>query len=191
MEQKSLKGNVILVDAGYADDVAGKLAAYIGGSIGRDLPAADLAEWLVCCALDCCMDETDGIVHVIFVHTFANGVMKNFVPSLLADDIDGQAFRDGRFGEFVLYSLTDEHPENATPLMEECIRAAVSDKGVKRLAVVCDDVTCIRALSSMTESMYGGRTCQMSMEQAGTHGVEYVPVGYSLLHAMDVSPDEI
>ena len=137
MERISLKGNVLLVDAGYADAVAGGFSAFLGERLGRVLPKADLAEWLSCCAIDGGMQPADGEVQVVFVHSQGHTRLQHFSPSDLHAEIDGKAFADGRFGEFVLYAVEDLGHEGDMPLVEESIRAACSDPAVKRLAIVC------------------------------------------------------
>ena len=44
--------NVIIVDADYVDNVAFNLIVNFERIIGRRIPQADLARWLVCIALD-------------------------------------------------------------------------------------------------------------------------------------------
>jgi len=47
------KTHYILVDAEYADAVAGRLRNHYAQVLGREMPRLDLADWLTCCALDC------------------------------------------------------------------------------------------------------------------------------------------
>ena len=44
--------NVILVDADYVDKVAFNLTVNFERMIGRRIPKADMAKWIVCVALD-------------------------------------------------------------------------------------------------------------------------------------------
>ena len=187
MEKISLKGNVILVDAAYADSKAGGLSAFLHKRLGRDLPKADLAEWLVCCALDSGMQPDDGEVQVVFVYPAGHPCLRHFTPSDLQAEIDGKAFADGRFGEFVLYAVEDLGHEGDMPLVDESIRAACSDPAVKRLAIVCSQEVAGSAMHGEGVE----KAVVMSMEPATTEGKRSQALGYSLLHALGISPGEL
>ena len=187
MEKISLKGNVILVDAAYADSKAGGLSAFLHKRLGRDLPKADLAEWLVCCAIDGGMQPADGEVQVVFVHSQGRTRLQHFSPSDLHAEIDGKAFADGRFGEFVLYAVEDLGHEGDMPLVDESIRAACSDPAVKRLAIVCSQEVAGSAMHGEGVE----KAVVMSMEPATTEGKRSQALGYSLLHALGISPGEL
>ena len=47
MEQKQFKETVLLVDANYLDNVQGGFKAFLRDKVGHDLPAADLATWII------------------------------------------------------------------------------------------------------------------------------------------------
>ena len=56
MEKQAVKNNwsenVLIIDADYVDNVAFNLIVNFERIIGRRIPQADLARWLVCLALD-------------------------------------------------------------------------------------------------------------------------------------------
>ena len=216
MEKISLKGNVILVDAAYADSKAGGLSAFLHKRLGRDLPKADLAEWLVCCALDSGMQPDDGEVQVVFVYPAGHPCLRHFTPSDLQAEIDGKAFADNHFGEFVLYAVEDLCHEGDIPLMEECIRAVCSDQGIKRLALVCSQCLASSALADSTDKRCGSschptspssplqsqgerdsclaglaKMSLLSVENEDLLGVRSQELGFSLLHALGVSHEEL
>ena len=189
MEQQGIKGQVILVDMDYADGIANGFASHISERIGRKLPQADLAEWLVCCALDSGM-HPEGGVQVLFLHSLHKKRLDSFCPNVFSE-IDGKAFRDDRMGEFMMSCIKDESPEGDVPFVQECLRALLSDKVVKRLAVVTDDTTCRETLHNVSYDPQRHVVFQLSMEPATTEGVESLSLGYSLLHAFGVGADEI
>ena len=47
MEKTILKDRIILIDADHADAVAADLRSNFKRMLGREIPAADMASWLV------------------------------------------------------------------------------------------------------------------------------------------------
>lgn len=60
--------NVIIVDADYVDKVAFELIVNFERMIGRRIPPADMAKWLVCVALDGGLREGDHQTQVVLIH---------------------------------------------------------------------------------------------------------------------------
>lgn len=189
MEHLGIKEQVILVDTDYADTIAAGFSSHFSRQMGRALPPADLADWLVCCALDSGMKQ-GGEVQVLLVHSKGKDGMESFLPKAFAE-MDGMAFRDDRMGEFLLSCIKDDSLEGDVPFMMECLQTLLSDKALKRLAVVSDDATCYKSLCDVSYDPQRHVVFQLSMEPSSTQSVESLSMGYSLLHAMGVSADEI
>lgn len=191
MGKNKLKGQVILIDSEYANAVAKGLTDYVTHKIGRTLPPVDLAEWLVCVALDCGMKKESTPIQVVFVHPHGKDTMDSFLPSSLTEEIDGQAFQDDALGEMCLFAVSDEGMSEGAPLMEECIKATVTDKEVTRVALVCPDCTCAKVLKDADSDTVSGKVMQISMDPATTEGMPYMSIGYSILHSVGVKPEEL
>ncbi len=191
MEKNKLKGQVILIDSEYANTVAKGLTDYVARKIDRALPPVDLAEWLVCVALDSGMKKEDAPIQVVLVHPHGKDSTDSFHPSSLTGEIDGQAFKDNVLGEMCLFAVSDEGMNEGTPFMEECIKATVTDKEVTRVALVCPDGTCAKALKDADSETVSRKVVQISMDPATTEGLQSMSIGYSILHSVGVKPEEL
>ena len=95
MKEQEWSENVILVDADYVDKVVFDLTVNFERMIGRQIPKADMAQWLECVALDGGLrPQPSGTNHqvsiqVVLLHKQQQ--MENFVPGSFAE-LDGKAF---------------------------------------------------------------------------------------------------
>lgn len=127
--------NVILIDAAYIDRVAAAFRQHFGAELGRELPKADLAQWLVCMALDA---EIAGDVQCILIHDREVKVMANVTPGNFSQELDGQAFSETGLGEFSLACCPVERVVTLEDLCVESLEALLTDQKVERVAVVYD-----------------------------------------------------
>lgn len=127
--------NVILIDAAYIDRVAAAFRQHFGAELKRELPKADLAQWLVCLALDA---EIAGDVQCILIHDREAKVMQNVAPGNFSQEIDGKAFAEEGLGEFTLACCPVERVVTLEDLCAESLEALLTDKKVERIAVVYD-----------------------------------------------------
>ena len=109
MEKTKWSENVILVDADYVDAVAFNLIVNFERMLNRPIPKADLAQWLVCAALDGGVGEGKNDIQVVFIHGKGRKALDNFTPSDFEAELDGKAFCDGHLGEFKLSSVQVEN----------------------------------------------------------------------------------
>lgn len=136
--------NVILIDAAYIDRVAAELRRHFSAELQRTLPKADLAQWLICTALDAEIvaegraAEGDDAVQCVFLHDKEVKVLDNFAPGNFALNIDGKAFAEPGVGEFVMACCPIERVTTLEDLCAESLEALLDDKNVKRLAVIAD-----------------------------------------------------
>lgn len=148
--------NVLLIDATYIDRVAAAFRQHFGAELKRELPKADLAQWLVCLALDAELldpehpaaeqveaeaeagKNAEAEVQCILIHDRETKVMANVAPGNFSQEIDGRAFAEPGLGEFALACCPVERVTTLEDLCTESLEAVLDDKKVKRVAVVYD-----------------------------------------------------
>lgn len=195
---QKFKENVILVDADYVDSVVADFRPYFARMLGRDIPAANLAEWLVCAALDGGVPEDEkgesrGEVQVVVIRSLAKTALQNFEPGNLVKELDGVAFRDPYLGEFLLSIVPEEKPTGTTePLFAESVRYLLSCKEIKRLILVPD----MQRYGDFLKEDIGKAEAQqqvvlLTMQPEEGKGFRSEILGYSLLHALGIQPEEI
>ena len=89
MEKTKWSENVILVDADYVDAVAFNLIVNFERMLNRPIPKADLAQWLVCAALDGGVGEGKNDIQVVFIHGKGRKALDNFTPSDFVRSVTG------------------------------------------------------------------------------------------------------
>jgi len=182
MQMDTFKSNVILVDADYADRVAGRLRTDFCSMLHREIATVDMTEWLVCLAMEVENRKEDR--QAVFLYRCPQ--MDHFVPDSLTDDVDGKAFEDLQLGEFLLSSICREEPATEH-FFAECVEALLSAKEVETLTVVTDNAEAIAALQKGGGE--GKQAILFSMTPA--EGVRFLPLGFSLMHAMGIRADEL
>ncbi len=185
----SFKENIILVDAGCVDSTAGRLREHFQQALGRQIPDADLAEWLVCAALDGGVTEGENQVQCIFVHAKDKCALQHFLPDLALQELDGKAFMDNALGEFQINCLCNEGL-STEDFFTECARVLVDSKEVKRLVLVPELATCGEGLMALLKDAPKDKEITLLSMQP-LQDVPHVMLGYSLLRAMGVKGDEL
>lgn len=189
MEQTQFKENVILIDADYADEVAGGLREYSQKMLSRDIPQADMADWLVCAALDGGIPANGGGVQCFFIHRPDTRSLKSFCPGGVGKELDGVAFKDDAMGEFLLACLPDQSPVQ-DDFFCECVRALLGSNEVKHLVVVPDWA---RSGKELVHLMAAEKTSKQVtlLSMAPQEEFCHATLGFSMLHAMGVRSEEI
>ncbi len=188
-EKVKLNKRIILVDTAYTDTVCGILRRHFGAEGGQPVPAADMAQWLVCCALDAEWRQADEEpTQVVFVRPKGFTRMENFVPGILDTEMDGMAFSDPSLGEFLLSVVTEEEVNGGDPLFLQCFRALEQDSSAHHCALVADTA---RYGSELRQALKEAKNCTATLismdpqpETAGPFRQEVL--GYSLMHAMHI-----
>lgn len=200
MERQQFKETVILVDADYLDGLASDLRSNFTKVLGRDVPVADLAEWLVCAALDGGAPEDEkgesqGEVQVVFIRSLSKTRLDHFEPGNMLSGLDGQAFRDPYLGEFLLSVVPEEKPAGQTePLFAESTRYLLTCKEIKRLVLVPDMQKYgdyLREDIGKAEGEDVPRVVILAMQPEEGGGYQTEILGYSLLHALGIAPEEL
>lgn len=193
MEEKKIKENIMLVDVCALDTTAGRLRNFMSRQLSRELPVADLADWIACCALDAGWhqpDKRNERMRVVFVRSSGHKMLQHFRPGRLADEVDGMAFADPLLGEVCMSVVTEEPSFECRPLYVQCVETLLADDAGHLLTLVPDTERYGRDLEQALGAN-GGRVSVVSMQPVTVAGTEYVKMGFALLHAMGVMPDEI
>lgn len=128
--------NVIIADADYVDRVAFDLIVNFERMIGRKIPRADMSQWAVCTALDGGLREGSHQTLLVLIHEKKRAGMENFSPSEFDKELNGQAFRDARLGEFLISSYPVEELTGKNEFMLETLKAVLAQEEVRRIMVV-------------------------------------------------------
>ena len=182
--------NTIVVDADYLEEVASNLSTFLSGKIHRAIPSADLAEWLVCCAIDASVEGGENTFQVIFVHSAALASLAHFTPCDFSADLDGKAFRDPLMGEFLVSAVCDEHVNMGLPLFVQSVEILLSEPQVEKLILVANIKRFGDSLSPELEKSAKNITL-LTMTPDEALPIHQEILGYSLLHAMGIEPDEL
>lgn len=190
METTKWKENVVLVDADYVDGVAFHLAVNFERMLERAVPPADLAQWLVCVALDGGVKPGNNEVQVVFVHPKGKRGLDNFRPSSFSEEIDGMAFMDGHVGEFTMSALRVENLVGEAEFFSQAVETLADAKEIKRLILVADPAKDGERLRGIIAKTDGKDVTWLSMEQLSGKGFVSEILGFSLMNAMGIRGEE-
>lgn len=187
--------NIIIVDADYVSSVAFNLIVNFERMLERRIPAADMARWVECVALDGGLREnTEGEqdVLVILIHDSRKSRMENFSPSNYKGELDGKAFKS-RFAEFCFTCVHDEADVvTKDNLLTETVGTVCRQEGVRRLMVVPSDRQTAEVGKLLDRLDNVERHTTLFTMEPQTGGVFRQQIlGYSLMAAMGISGREI
>lgn len=185
--------NIIIVDADYVDSVAFDLIVNFERMIGRRIPAADLARWIDCVALDGGIREGEHQTQVVLIHRKDKKGMENFMPSDYESDLNGKAFKD-HLGEFMLSSLPIEEIVDETDFLMEIVQAACEQPKVKRVMIVPNiekDGLYDRMRHVLQQVDDDKRITVFAMQPLSGGNFRQEILGYSLMNALGIKSEEI
>lgn len=188
MKETKWSKNVILVDADYVDKVAFDLIVNFERMIGRQIPQADMAQWLECVALDGGLRAGDNEVQVVLLH--GKKQMANFVPGEFRE-LDGKAF-NGQLGEFLISCIKVEEMVTMDDLFIDSMQIIANAAEVSRLVVVPDaEHIYNKVRESLKHADPDKHITVLSMQpmQGGQFRQEIL--GYSLMAALGIHSEEI
>lgn len=183
--------NVILIDAAYADKVASILSTHFENELGRKLPKADLAEWLVCLAKESGVTASDNTVQVVFLH--GNGTrLCHFMPSDFENEINGKAFGDS-LGEFTLEAYPVANDVTTTEEQYvETLRILLDSEKVKRITLVANTEEYADAVTKLLRKENKGKNVTlMTMVPLTGEGFTQQVLGFSIMAAMGIGGNEV
>ncbi len=188
--------NVIVADADYIDKVAFNLTVYFERALNRRIPKADFSTWAVDIALDGGLREGEHETQVVLVHDKKKRQLDYFAPSLFDSELNAQAFKHDRMGEFIINSVPVEPSvASKSQLMADLVRMFCDQKNVKRVMVVPDSEQGdgYEAVSRVLhpEDDDEKRITLFAMQQMPTGNFRQEILGYSLMNALGISADEL
>ena len=181
---------VMLIDAAYINKVGTSLAAYFSKRMNRVFPKADLALLLESMAADMGIPVGENEIQVIFIYD-GEDCLDFCVPSRLADEIHGKAFR-GSCGEFSLYAFQPSELATSEDLFVEALQLADASERVRIVAVLPDEERyAARVIDYLRSMKKEGMIC-FGMNATGEHsGVRIESIGYPLLKAYRIGSEEV
>lgn len=185
--------NIIIADADYVDSVTFDLIVNFERMIGRRIPAADLARWIDCVALDGGIREGEHQTQVVLIHRKDRKGMENFMPSDYESDLNGKAFKD-HLGEFMLSSLPIEEIVDETDFLMEIVQAACEQPNVKRTMIVLNfekDGLYDRMRHVLQQVDDDKRITVFAMQPLPGGNFRQEILGYSLMNALGIKSEEI
>ncbi len=187
--------NLIVADADYIDHVALLLSVDFERMLGRQVGAADLARWLVCVALDGGLRPGNNETQVALIHNKQTAKLDNFVPSVLADELNGKAFRDELLGEFAINTVAVESMTTKDEVITDLVGEAIGHPEVKRVMVVPDGEEgdswdMLRQLLHQVADESKHVTLFAMQPMAGGNFRQEM-LGYSMLQALGIKADDI
>lgn len=198
MEKQAVKNNwsenVLIIDADYVDNVAFNLIVNFERIIGRRIPQADLARWLVCIALDGGVRKGDNNLQVVMVHTKGKAQMDNFAPANFAEELNGKAFKDA-LGEFAIGAYAVEDLVNATDFFLDIVQTVCAQPEVRRVMIVpnAENSELYEALRHQMQRVDDDtkRITVFAMQPLPGGNFRQEILGYSLMNALGIRADEI
>ncbi|MCQ2266631.1 MAG: hypothetical protein MJZ40_02850 [Bacteroidaceae bacterium] len=173
---------LILVDTEYVQDVVSDMQRHFGQQLGYPIPAADLAYWLDCVALDAGLRPGANSIQVGFVHPKSSSTLQGFVPSSYAEELDGKAFSDN-LGEFALQSLPVEDIVSKDQFLLDCVEELSREKDAPAIIVVAPSIS--------TEAPHTLCTMQPDTQHVSENGMAPIQLGFSLLAALGITHDQL
>lgn len=188
--------NVIIADADYIDKVAFDLTVNFERMINRRIQPADMAQWAVCIALDGGLREGEHETQVVLIHDKKSLAMKNFRPSNYEKDLNAQAFKDDKLGEFIFASYpTEEKMVGKDEFLVEVARTVCNTKEVKMVMVIpnSEDGDAYDQLRDMLRKVEDDdkRITLFAMQPMPGGNFRQEILGYSLMNALGISAKEI
>lgn len=187
--------NVIITDADYIDKVAFNLIVNFERMINRRIQPADMAQWAVCIALDGGLREGEHETQVVLIHDKQSMAMKNFRPSNYEKDLNAQAFKDEKLGEFVISSYpTEEKMVGKDDFLIDVARTVSNAKEVKRVMIIpnSEDGDAYDRLRDMLRNVDDEKRITLfAMQPLPGGNFRQEILGYSLMNALGISADEI
>jgi len=198
MKEQEWSENVILVDADYVDKVVFDLTVNFERMIGRQIPKADMAQWLECVALDGGLRPSDRgekpevrgerNVQVVLLHKHQQ--MENFVPGAF-DELDGKAFA-GPLGEFLISCVKVEDLTTMDDLFVDSMQVISNATEVKRLIIVPDaEHIYNKVREGLRHADDEKRITVLTMQPMQGGNFKQEILGYSLMAALGIRGDEI
>lgn len=195
-ENIQLSENIIIVDADYIDHVAFQLSVQFERIIGRKIPPADFSQWVVNIALDGGL-RANGQSHetqVVLVHDATHTRLDNFRPAVYNTELNAQAFKEGKLGEFLVNAYATETPADKDTYLLELLKTVCNHSEVKRVMVIpnAEEGTIYDELRDHLHQVDNDqRITLFAMQPMPGGNFRQEILGYSLMNALGIKADEI
>lgn len=186
--------NVIIADADYIDKVAFDLIVNFERMLNRRIPAADMAQWAVCVALDGGLREGNHTTQLILIHDKTSLAMQNFQPAHYEHELNSKAFKDERLGEFLVNAYPVESVVSKDDFFLDITRTVCNAKEVKRVMLIPDSEgsDCYNRLrSALRQVDEDKRITLFAMQPLQGGNFRQELLGYSLMNAMGIKGEEL
>jgi len=184
--------NVILADADYIDNVAFNLIVNFERMLGRRIPAAGMARWIDCVALDGGLRGGGNETQVVLIHDGGSPALANFTPAHYERELDGKAFSD-TIGEFLISAVAVESIVTKEQLFCESLALLCSQEEVRRIMVVPDAemyYDAVRRTLRQTD-VCGKDITVLGMQPLPGGNFKQEILGYSIMSALGIEAEEI
>lgn len=194
MKKEDLKTDeiVILIDASYLEKVGRSMNDYFSYIVKRKLPRADLPALIEGLALDAGIRPGDNHIQVIFIYSKS---FKNFSfcePSDLEEELHCVAFRSN-LGEFSFSSFSTEQLVDTDSMYADFAQTLSVSQNTRQILLVGNLDGCrkdtVQALQEAKDREVFYFT--VDPQQASQYPFKFCNLGFSLLHAMGVRPEEL
>lgn len=186
--------NVIIADADYIDKVAFDLTVNFERMLNRRIPAADMAQWAVCTALDGGLREGSHTTQVVLIHDKASTALQNFQPSHFDQELNGKAFKDAHLGEFIVNAYPVESLVSKDDFLIDVVRTVCNAKETKRVMVIPDSEAgdCYdRLRTALRQVDDEKRITLFAMQPLPGGNFRQEILGYSIMSALGIKGDEL
>ena len=182
--------NLILVDADYLDEMVTGVRSHFQTVIGRQIPSADLCQWLDCIALDGGLREGKQEIQCVFLHSKEKERFQQIVPAHFENELNGKAFED-YVGEFILQSFPVERVVSQADFFVESLEAALASSDVKRVMVVGDMENYGEKVTKKLAEDHGKEVIVFSLRPEEGKGYTSENIAFPLLAALGIRGDEL
>ena len=132
---------------------------------------------------------------MVLIHDKQSMAMKNFRPSNYEKDLNAQAFKDEKLGEFVISSYpTEEKMVGKDDFLIDVARTVSNAKEVKRVMIIpnSEDGDAYDRLRDMLRNVDDEKRITLfAMQPLPGGNFRQEILGYSLMNALGISADEI
>ena len=195
IQEGKWSANVILVDADYVDKVAFNLIVNFERMLGRQIPRANMALWADCVALDGGLRQGDHQTQVVLIHSKNKQQLDNFTPSNYAKELTNKAFKD-HLGEFIFDAYhAEEDLVSYGDFFVDALQVITTQKEVKRIMVIpnAEDDNIYNKVRETLNRLDDDekRITVFAMQPMPGGNFRQEILGYSLMAALNIKPDEI
>ncbi len=193
MEKKiEFAQHVLLIDAAYLNKVVADMRVHFSQVLNRELPKADLACLLECIGLDAGLRGADNTIQVFLIYDAKLPKLTDCVPGDLEKELHSVAFK-GNLGEFSIYAFQPSELASREDLFIESLQLVGECKDTKRIVAIPDEIGYSKQLNSYIKEMKGkdGVTAFGMNPPAGELSYDFQILGFAILQALGVKPDEL